>query len=207
MILRRISRNDRKYLLRLDVQFQFRIAKALTVKPNLAPDDPGRVQASNPFARDGPEFNLGNVGPSHTLILNKFCVVRPQFVLHTNTFEPQSDFLNAQDLDAAWQVLSRLGPSYIAIYNCGVEAGSSLGHKHLQLIPRPSAESHELFPDKYKYDTGKIRVVFYHSGIYPGSKMLADSCLSGQTLLQSLRFHSNMPFMASRATITATVLQ
>lgn len=35
----------------------------------------------------------------------------------------------------------------MVIYNCGVEAGSSLGHKHLQIFPRPGREELVLFPD------------------------------------------------------------
>lgn len=133
------------------------MASSLNIKPNLAADDPRRKTASNPFAGDDPEFNLGAVGPKHTLILNKFCVVRPQFVLHTNEFEPQADFLNAQDLDATWKVLCALKHRFIGIYNCGAAAGSSLGHKHLQFIPRPEEGSHPLFPDVYPWDKGTYR--------------------------------------------------
>lgn len=35
----------------------------------------------------------------------------------------------------------------MVIYNCGFEAGSSLGHKHLQILPRPNKDEWEFFPD------------------------------------------------------------
>lgn len=34
------------------------------------------------------------------------------------------------------------------IYNCGVEAGSSQGHKHIQIFPRLDSERFQMFPSK-----------------------------------------------------------
>tara|TARA_R110002060_G_scaffold10893_3_gene16057 strand:+ start:2087 stop:2413 length:327 start_codon:yes stop_codon:yes gene_type:complete len=98
------------------------------------------------------------IGPSHKLILNKYCVVRPQYVLHTTSFTPQADHLNVVDFAAAWNVLSRLESRHMVIYNCGVEAGSSIGHKHLQVLPRPEKEEFELFPDALGIDDGSYHV-------------------------------------------------
>ncbi len=90
-------------------------------------DDPGRREDRNAFADEDPDFSLGAAGPRHSLILNKYCVMRPQFILHTNEFERRSDPVSLADMAATWSVLGRLGASgYMAIYNCGVEAGSSL---------------------------------------------------------------------------------
>jgi len=62
-------------------------------------------------------------------------------LLHTNTFVPQSDPLTEEDLSAAWIALKGMegdgAKEYMVIYNCGVEAGSSQGHKHLQVFPSP----------------------------------------------------------------------
>ncbi|CAG8981592.1 hypothetical protein HYALB_00009471 [Hymenoscyphus albidus] len=125
--------------------FQFRIAPSWKTKPILQPNDPGRTQDRGAFADDDPDFFLEHVGPSHTLILNKFCVVRPQYVLHTTAFEPQYDKLSVADFKAAWSVLSRLESEHIVIFNCGVDAGASQGHKHLQIVP--AREEFNLFPD------------------------------------------------------------
>ncbi|MCJ1261987.1 hypothetical protein MMC22_001856 [Lobaria immixta] len=127
--------------------FEFRIVPALRQKPILSSDDPGRTKAIGPFVHPDPEFVLTSVGNSHTLELNKFCVLRPSLVLHTNKFVPQTNDLEEIDITAAWDVLKRLIVPQIVLYNCGVEAGSSQGHKHLQIFPRPRPEDFNLFPD------------------------------------------------------------
>lgn len=52
-------------------------------------------------------------------------------------------------------MLSRLESENIVIFNCGVDAGASQGHKHLQILPRPAREEFELFPDALGIDDGK----------------------------------------------------
>jgi ATP adenylyltransferase/5',5'''-P-1,P-4-tetraphosphate phosphorylase II len=117
--------------------------------------DLGRTPDQNAFADEDPDFFLEYVGPSHTLILNKYCVVRPQSLLHTNVFVPQNNYLSESDLLAAWNVLSRLESPHMIIYNCGFEAGSSLGHKHVQILPRPLGEEFEFFPDSIGISEGQ----------------------------------------------------
>lgn len=146
--------------------FQFRSANSLTAKPILSRTDPGRTKATNPFADEDPDFLLEHVGLFHTLILNKYCVVRPQYLLHTNVFEPQTDHLTESDLSAAWSVLSRLDSPHVVIYNCGFEAGSSLGHKHLQILPRPPKNEFEFFPDALGIDDKSStvpQIPFHHA--------------------------------------------
>ena len=66
-------------------------------------------------------------------------------MLHTTKFEKQSDPLTLPDIDALWQTMQGLGQDkYIGIFNCGAKAGSSIGHKHMQVFPR---SDHTLFPD------------------------------------------------------------
>lgn len=58
-------------------------------------------------------------------------------ILHTTLFVPQSDDLDEIDLAAAWAVVRGFETArQMVIYNCGVESGSSQGHKHLQIFPR-----------------------------------------------------------------------
>ena len=57
-------------------------------------------------------------------------------VLHTVDFESQDELLNPGDFDAAWSALGALGRSYLVIFNGGKDAGASLNHKHLQVVPR-----------------------------------------------------------------------
>lgn len=163
-------------------QFQFRSATSLTCKPILSSTDPGRSKPTNAFSDTDPDFHLLSL-PSHNLILNKYCVVRPQLILHTTEFVPQADHLTASDLAAAWDVLSQLQVEgrkndYVVIYNCGFEGGSSVGHKHLQILPRPSeGDGFKFFPDLLGVSSGtallwpstfnfktKIRVLTYNIG-------------------------------------------
>lgn len=77
------------------------------------------------------------VEPAHKLILNKFCWLRPQLILHTREFQSQTDLLREADFQASLRVLEQLGDRYMVIFNGGPDAGSSVAHKHLQVFPRP----------------------------------------------------------------------
>lgn len=113
-------------------QFQFRVADGLSKKPRTA----GTKVRKPAFTGDSEDFTLGLFGPRHKLILNKYCAVRPQLVLHTVEFENQDELLNAGDFEAAWSALKALGDGYMVIYNGGKDAGASLNHKHMQVIPQ-----------------------------------------------------------------------
>ncbi|KAJ9496611.1 hypothetical protein H2202_007983 [Exophiala xenobiotica] len=133
-------------------KFEFCLAPHLRRKPITASDAPERKtgQGSNPFLNPDPNFVLSAVGPSHLLLLNKYCVYRPCLLLITRHFAPQSDSLDGSDLKAAWALLTHFKHKYMMIFNCGYEAGSSQGHKHMQLwrYPDESAMGFELFPSK-----------------------------------------------------------
>lgn len=79
--------------------------------------------------------------PAHKLILNKFCLFRPQYMLLTlDPLRRQGEPLDAQDLAAAWAVLARTPePGGYVVYNGGREAGSSRKHKHLQVLGMPGS--------------------------------------------------------------------
>lgn len=67
-------------------------------------------------------------------------------LLPTVRYSPQTDDLNESDIAAAWAVLKAFSTPQMAIYNCGVNAGSSQGHKHLQVFLLPTSMSQGLFP-------------------------------------------------------------
>ncbi|GAD91606.1 5',5'''-P-1,P-4-tetraphosphate phosphorylase, putative [Paecilomyces variotii No. 5] len=123
--------------------FEFRIIPTLSRKPVLAPKDPGRIKASGPFINPNPDEVITDIGQSYRLLLNKYCVYRPMLVLPTREFALQEDDLNATDLTAVWAVMKSFSTPLLMIYNCGVNSGSSQGHKHLQLFAAPE---HELWP-------------------------------------------------------------
>lgn len=83
-----------------------------------------------------------------------YCVYRPCLVLHTNAYRPQTEALDETDIAATWAVLRGMETPCMILYNCGVEAGSSQGHKHLQVLPKPDAGL-ALFPDGCELSSGQ----------------------------------------------------
>jgi sulfate adenylyltransferase (ADP) / ATP adenylyltransferase len=67
-------------------------------------------------------------------------------VLPSVKYAPQTDDLDRSDIAAAWAVLKEFKTPQMVIYNCGANAGSSQGHKHLQVFPLASLISQGLFP-------------------------------------------------------------
>ncbi|KAL1863653.1 hypothetical protein Plec18167_000749 [Paecilomyces lecythidis] len=125
--------------------FEFRIIPILSRKPVLAPNDPGRIKSSGPFINPNPDEVITDIGQSHRLLVNKYCIYRPMLVLPTREFALQEDDLNTTDLTAVWAVMKSFSTPLLMIYNCGVNSGSSQGHKHLQLFAAPQ---HELWPSR-----------------------------------------------------------
>ncbi|KAK1484539.1 hypothetical protein CCUS01_15553 [Colletotrichum cuscutae] len=135
-------------------EFEFRISPALKRKPYLERDDPKRTADKGPFLNPDPDFIVAQVGSHHALKLNLCCVYRPAFVLYTRLFEPQTQDLNLVDVEAARAVMAALKPTLgpqLMIYNCGVDAGSSQGHKHVQIFPQPT--DFPLYPQKATSDS------------------------------------------------------
>ena len=123
-------------------------------KPILSPDAPERRGHGGPFLKPDPEFVVTPVGKHHILELSMHCIYRPAYVLHTRLFAPQTDDLDLCDLRAALAVMENLGSKVpqMVIYNCGVEAGSSQGHKHMQVFAYP--DCFELFTERAQSASG-----------------------------------------------------
>jgi ATP adenylyltransferase len=66
-------------------------------------------------------------------------------VIPTRNYALQTDDLDLSDINAAWSVLKAFQTPSLIIYNCGINAGSSQGHKHTQVFPLPA---HQLWPSK-----------------------------------------------------------
>ncbi|KAJ9266432.1 hypothetical protein DTO212C5_6355 [Paecilomyces variotii] len=121
--------------------FEFRITPILSDKPVLPPNDPGRIKSSGPFINPNPDEVITDIGDSHRLLVNKYCIYRPMLVLPTREFALQEDDLSATDLTAVWAVMKSFSTTrLLMIYNCGVNSGSSQGHKHMQLFAEPEFE-------------------------------------------------------------------
>jgi ATP adenylyltransferase len=134
----------------------FLISPALAGKPILAKHDSGRHRPKGPFVDPDPSFVLCAVGPAHTLLLNKFCAVRPMLLLCTAEFRRQADGLDGGDLAAAWSLLSAFEAPMMVLYNCGADAGASQGHKHMQMFPAPDPGDCVMFPEKLRLDYGAV---------------------------------------------------
>ncbi|KAL4807032.1 hypothetical protein BDV18DRAFT_159254 [Aspergillus unguis] len=136
--------------------FEFHISTSLQKKPQNGDPVSGH---EDPNARKpecfGPGSDIGNDDPgtllatihgTHLLVVNKFCMFRPQLLLLTaDSYRRQREPLDLEDLSAACTVLDSLhaNASLFVIYNCGPRGGASRQHKHLQVLPRPP----RLFPD------------------------------------------------------------
>lgn len=98
----------------------------------------------NPFLPYEEELFVGNLSPSHCVLLNKFNVMDHHILIVTREFEAQTNWLTLQDFEAlqlAMQEIEGLG-----FYNGGTLAGASQPHKHLQLVPLPLADGNVHFP-------------------------------------------------------------
>ena len=153
-LLVRMSKSNRELIIH-PIKFHCDITPALSKKPILQRDDPGRSKPIGPFVNPPEEWILARIGQSHKLILNKYCVYRPMLILHTSLFVPQTEDLDLNDLTAAWAILKQIETPQMIIYNCGVEAGSSQGHKHIQIFPRVDSEKFQMFPSKATSEKGR----------------------------------------------------
>lgn len=140
-------------------QVEFRICNSLQKKPILPADSEARKGRGGPFLNPDPDFVIAYLNPHHVLELNMYSVYRPQFVLHTKHFAPQTDDLDLTDFTAAWAVMGSLEHQepQMMIYNCGVNSGSSQGHKHMQVFEKP--KPFPLFPDSATSTKGLSRLV------------------------------------------------
>ncbi|KAI5302119.1 hypothetical protein KEM56_001022 [Ascosphaera pollenicola] len=115
------------------------------------PEKAKSEKPKSPFDRDPPSFVLSHPTDTHTLRFNKFCVVRPQFVLHTDEWQSQINPLETIDIEAGWTTLKEFGEGYMLIFNGGTQGGWSLPHRHMQLLPLSTGKpfGYDLWPDIY----------------------------------------------------------
>ncbi|KAK4034967.1 hypothetical protein C8A01DRAFT_18285 [Parachaetomium inaequale] len=135
-------------------QFEFRILSGLAHKPGASaeqtPSPPlnSRCRPGSDIDVSGTEIT--DVGSTHLLAFNMFPAARPHFLLVTQDgFRRQHEELDRDDMTALWQVMSSFKQKrYLAIFNCGINAGCSRLHKHMQLFPAPAPDDFALWPDR-----------------------------------------------------------
>lgn len=96
-----------------------------------------RATGSNPFLPPEAELVVGELGPDHLAVLNKFPVVAEHILIITRHFEHQQSPLTVADFAATALCLAEIDG--LVFYNGGADAGASQAHKHLQIIPLPLA--------------------------------------------------------------------
>ena len=147
------------------MKFEFQICPAFKTKPQINSTPPAwattfnkLLQGSDIYDAD-PAFLISDVLGRHFLILNKFCVYRPQFILLTkDASERQHDSLTASDLAATYAILCGSRTPMYAFYNCGAAAGCSRNHKHVQLFYQPDFP---LFPQQSLNLQGKAPYKYF----------------------------------------------
>jgi ATP adenylyltransferase/5',5'''-P-1,P-4-tetraphosphate phosphorylase II len=148
-------------------KFEFRLCSALSAKPSKPGSTTDVAFAQLPKFGPGsdlvdadPELVVTKVSGTHLLVLNRYCVFRPQYLILTlDSFKRQTETLDEADLSAAWSVLQNMKTDHFIIFNCGPEAGCSRIHKHMQVIPRPT--DFTLFPDKEGLDLSAVPFKYY----------------------------------------------
>ncbi|KIW89483.1 uncharacterized protein Z519_09639 [Cladophialophora bantiana CBS 173.52] len=166
-----------------DVEFEFRVCPALASKPATA--EATNNTAFEQLPKYGPGSDLVDADPglivtkihgTHLLVLNRFAVFRPQYLILTlDSFRRQTENLDETDLKAASLVLDHLSHEHFIMFNCGNEAGCSRLHKHMQVIP--CLDGFTLFPDVEGLDPESVPFRYFIRRIEPGTDGALDSLL------------------------------
>jgi len=125
------------------VEFQIRVvenlrrkSKAVQQRAKQLPNQKNSDQKPfNPFLPYEPDLYVGELTNHYRLLLNKFNVMDHHILMVTTQFEPQQTPLGIEDFLAAMICLQ--AQNGLVFYNGGPEAGASVEHKHLQMIPLP----------------------------------------------------------------------
>lgn len=132
-----------------DPQVQLRYCPALAKKPKKqepAPH-PSKIGSKfDPFDNPASELLIAAVpsrAATHTLVLNKFPVIRNHFIIATRENKPQTGVLEIDDLSLthaclrAWNQDSHTpaDQGLFAFFNSGEHSGASQPHRHLQFLP------------------------------------------------------------------------
>jgi ATP adenylyltransferase len=113
-----------EFIVRRAVDYQ----RQLAIQPKPRP--------GNPFADPDPALLIGEVGPRHRALMNKYHVVENHLLIVTREFVDQEVLLDIADFEALVRCLPG-DERAIAFYNGGRNSGASQPHKHLQVVTLP----------------------------------------------------------------------
>ncbi|AFZ44205.1 ATP adenylyltransferase [Halothece sp. PCC 7418] len=101
-------------------------------------------QNFDPFLPYEEDLFVSDISDTHLCLLNKYNVVDHHLLIVTRDFEEQEDLINHADLTALCACLKQING--LGFYNSGQDAGASVRHKHLQLIPKSLAPDFNQIP-------------------------------------------------------------
>ena len=92
----------------------------------------------NPFLPWEPDLEVGPLGPSHVLLLNKYPVQPAHVLVISQGWQPQEGWLSALDWHAVAFVASDTNGLWF--FNSSAASGASQRHRHVQLLPRRAGQ-------------------------------------------------------------------
>lgn len=98
----------------------------------------------DPFLPYEKDLFVSDISETHLCLLNKYNVVDHHLLIVTRDFEEQENLINHADLTALCACLQKVDG--LGFYNSRKDAGASVRHKHLQLVPGSLAPNLEQIP-------------------------------------------------------------
>lgn len=126
-------------------------------------------QDFDPFLPYEEDLFVSDISETHICLLNKYNVVDHHLLIVTRDFEPQENLLNHNDLTALCACLQKVDG--LGFYNSRKDAGASVRHKHLQLVPKNLPENLQDIPitpalktAQFDGEVGKIPLFSFQHG-------------------------------------------
>lgn len=108
-------------------------------------------QDFDPFLPYEEDLFVSDISDTHLCLLNKYNVVDHHLLIVTRQFEEQEDLINQADFTALSACLQKING--LGFYNSGKNAGASVRHKHLQVIPNSLAPDFKQIPITPAFNT------------------------------------------------------
>lgn len=148
------------------IRFLVRVLANLSRKEK-AQKQQGKTKPANPFLPYEQDLYVSDISPTHLCLLNKFNVVDHHFLIVTQAFEPQENWLTLSDFEALAQCLSEVNG--LGFFNGGQTAGASQPHKHLQVVPLVDIE----LPIEAAIDQSQEKLGVWRSHLLPFEHAIA----------------------------------
>lgn len=124
----------------------------------------------DPFLPYEPDLFVSDISDTHICLLNKYNVVENHLLIVTREFEEQENLINYADFTALCACLKQIDG--LGFYNSGKDAGASVRHKHLQLVPGSLAENLNEIPitpalktAQFSGEVGQVPLFSFRHGV------------------------------------------